>query len=106
MSFYGKMMSAVAATAIVGGCAAYVAGESAEVLSNARDTLYETAEYFVLREYEGRVALFREGEEEPVSVYSTTVSQINPADELLLRDGIRLRGMREVNRLLEDLEIE
>lgn len=106
MSFYGKMAGALAAVALIGGSAAYVAGQSAEVLADARETLYESAQYFLLCEQDGKIALFKEGESEPVVVYSTPISQINPADALLLRDGIRLRGMNEVCRLLEDLEIE
>ena len=106
MSFYGKMLGSLAAAAIIGGSAAYVAGESAEVLSHTREVLYDSAEFFVLGEYDGRIALFEEGNPEPIAVYSTPTTQINPADEALLREGIRVRGMNEVCRLLEDLEIE
>ena len=94
MSFYSKMISSLAALAIIGGGAAYVAEQSSEVLTHAKETIYDSAEYFIL------------GESEPLAVYSTAVSQINPADALMLRDGIRLRGMREVGRLLEDLDVE
>lgn len=53
----------------------------------------------------GAPALFRDGEEEPLEVYSTPMEEINPADAAKLAEGIRLRGISEVNRLLEDLEI-
>jgi hypothetical protein len=33
------------------------------------------------------------------------MEEINPADAAKLAEGIRLRGISEVNRLLEDLEI-
>lgn len=106
MSFYSKMISSLAALAIIGGGAAYVAEQSSEVLTHAKETIYDSAEYFILGEYNGKVALYKEGESEPLAVYSTAVSQINPADAVMLREGIRLRGMREVGRLLEDLDVE
>ncbi len=106
MSFYGKMLGSLAAIAIVGGSAAYMAGEGKEVLADVKESLNENVVCYVLREYDGSVALFVEGEDEPAAVFSTPISQINAADAYLLSDGIRLRGLNEVNRLLEDLEIE
>lgn len=106
MNFYGKLTGSLAALAIIGAGAAYAAGECSEVLAQAHELVSDTAACFIIKEYDGRVALFREGEEEPAAVYSTPVAQINPADARLLRDGIRLRGMSEVSRLLEDLDVE
>lgn len=105
MSFYGKMASAAMAVLIVGGCAAYAAGQGADVLAHTKEVLSET-ECYILTEHDGKIALYKEGAEEPMTVYSTAIGQINPADALLLRDGIRLKGMSEVLRLLEDLDIE
>ena len=103
MSFYGKLTGSLAALAIIGAGAAC---ECSDVLAQAQELVSDTAAYFVIKEYDGRVALFREGDDEPAAVYSTPVTQINPADARLLRDGIRLRGMSEVSRLLEDLDVE
>lgn len=104
MSLYGKMMGGLAALALLGGSTAYVAGIGGRVIEAAEQTAAEISCYIV-REYNGAPALFRDGEEEPLEVYSTPMEEINPADAAKLAEGIRLRGISEVNRLLEDLEI-
>lgn len=104
MSLYGKMMGGLTALALLGGSAAYVAGAGGKVLELAEQTAAE-ASCYIVREYNGVPALFRDGEEEPVAVYSTPMEDINPVDAAKLAEGIRLRGISEVNRLLEDLEI-
>lgn len=64
------------------------------------------SEYYVLREYDGKIALFRAPEPEPITVYETTPEALYPADAELLRDGIRLKSEGELNRLIEDLGLE
>ncbi len=61
---------------------------------------------FVVKEYNGKIALFSEIETDPIAVYSTPIDYINPTDAELLTDGIRLKSMDEVARLLEDLDVE
>ena len=64
------------------------------------------AAYFILREYEGKIALMEEGSDEPLAVYKTPISSLYPADAALLREGIRLKNRAEVSRLVEDLNLE
>lgn len=61
---------------------------------------------FVLREYNGHIALLEEGVDEPLAVYKTTIDSLYPADAELLKDGIRLSSRSELMRLVEDLELE
>lgn len=82
MSLYGKMAGGLIALTLVGGSAAYVASAA------------------------GSVALFSDDGTEPIAQYSTPIADVNPADAALLKEGIRLRGLTEVSRLLEDLDIE
>ncbi len=105
MSFYGRIAGGLVALALVGGSAAYAASAAEDVLSAAEQTAAELSCY-VVREYNGAVALFKDGSAEPLAVYSTPLEEINPLDAELLREGIRLRGLSEVSRLLEDLDIE
>ena len=60
---------------------------------------------FVLREYNGRIALFNESSDEPLAVYKTPLTSLYPGDMALLREGIRLKNRAEVTRLLADLDI-
>lgn len=61
---------------------------------------------FVLREYDGHIALLEEGVDEPLAVYKTTIDSLYPADAELLKEGIRLCSRSELMRLIEDLELE
>lgn len=105
MTFYGKAASALVALGIAGMCAAYTAKEGSEVLAQARLIADDVTHCYVIREHEGKIALFEDGDTEPLAVYSSEIGELTEADALLLRDGIRLRTMTEVSRLLEDLEI-
>lgn len=105
MSLYGKMAGGLIALTLVGGSAAYVASAACNVLEAAEQTAAQLSCY-VLREYNGSIALFSDESEEPIAQYTTPITEINPADAALLKEGIRLRGLTEVNRLLEDLDIE
>lgn len=66
----------------------------------------EDAVCFVLREYDGRIALFSESADEPLAVYDTPLDSLYPADIELMREGIRLKNRAEVTRLIEDLGVE
>lgn len=60
---------------------------------------------FILREYNGKVALFLENEEEPIAVYKTPVETFYPADKALLQKGICLGSREELVSLIDDLEL-
>lgn len=61
---------------------------------------------FVLREYDGKIALFQENEPQPIAVYETPPDALYPADAELLREGIRVKSEGEITRLIEDLDLE
>ncbi len=61
---------------------------------------------FVLREYDGRIALMEEGETDPIAIYNTPISSLYPKDAELLREGIRLENCTELSQLIEDLDLE
>lgn len=66
----------------------------------------EDAVCFVLREWNGKIALFSESSGEPLAVYETPINSLYPGDIELLRQGIRLKNRSEVARLIEDLGVE
>ncbi|MGN0684043.1 MAG: hypothetical protein ACI4JY_10250 [Oscillospiraceae bacterium] len=61
---------------------------------------------YVLREYDGKIALMEEGVSEPLAIYQTPISSLYPADAELIRSGIRLESAVELSQLIEDLELE
>ena len=105
MSLYGKMAGGLIAMTLERCSAAYVASAAGSVLEASEQTAAQLSCY-VLREYNGSVALFSDDGTEPIAQYSTPIADVNPADAALLKEGIRLRGLTEVSRLLEDLDIE
>ena len=105
MSLYGKLTSALVSVAIVGAGGAYLMSQSSEVMAEVT-SLAEELSCYTLREYQGKIGLFKGDSDEPAALYSIPVDGINPADLQLLREGISLRGLDEVVGLLEDLGIE
>lgn len=61
---------------------------------------------YVLREYNGKIALMEEGASEPLAIYQTPISSLYPADAELIKSGIRLESAAELSQLIEDLELE
>lgn len=55
-----------------------------------------------LREYQGKLAVFRAGESEPQQILDLDVSLLPPYDQGQLRAGIAAQGEEELARLLED----
>lgn len=105
MSMYGKMGGLLIAVAIAGGAASYIAKVGNSVVASANKLAAATSCYIV-REYNDGIALFEEGSEQPVAEFTLPAESISVADERLLEEGIRLSGIDDVLRLLEDLDIE
>ena len=61
---------------------------------------------YVLREYNGKIALFRENTPSPIAVYETPPSALYSADAALIAEGIRVKTDSEIARLIEDLGLE
>lgn len=105
MSIYGKMGGLLIAIAITGGAASYIANVGNSVVASANKLAATTSRYIV-REYNDGIGLFEEGNEQPVAEFTLPAESISAADERLLEEGIRLSGIDDVLRLLEDLDIE
>lgn len=105
MSLYGKLGGILLSTVIVGSAATYVADIGSNVIDRA-EALSVSASCYEVRAHEGGIAVFGEGSEQPISVYPMPVEGISEADIALLEKGIRIRGLEDVFRLLEDLDIE
>ncbi len=93
MSHFKRLLGITAALITAGSVTAHAAEPSA-------------IKYYVLREYNQSAALYEEGNPAPIVIYSTPLTSLNAADAELIKEGIRLRGMNEVSRLIEDLDIE
>ena len=96
--------AAVCAWAALGG----ITGQAPERENTAAAYSYvpscslAEAEY-VLREYDGCVAVFAAGEKKPVTLTDIEVRSLRRADRELLSAGLPCAGREEVLALLEDL---
>lgn len=91
MKKFGKIL---AAALVLASQAITLAGASADSVC------------YVLREYNGKIALMEDGVSEPLAIYQTPISSLYPADAELIRSGIRLESAAELSQLIEDLELE
>ncbi|MGN1001559.1 MAG: BofC C-terminal domain-containing protein [Oscillospiraceae bacterium] len=67
-----------------------------------RDRQPQTEQGFVLGEYDGRLAIFGQGEE-PISVTEIELGGLRAADREKVREGIPVTTQEELVALLEDL---
>ncbi len=57
---------------------------------------------YILREFDGKVALFAPGQELPFQMTDISVTSLPYADQAALRRGLVLRGEEALRRTLED----
>ena len=57
---------------------------------------------FIVKEYDGRIAVFTAGSFSPDKVYDTHVSQLPEYDQNLLVDGILANDREELRKIIED----
>jgi len=59
---------------------------------------------FILKEYEGKAALFRENSERPYQILDLEVWLLPEADRIALEQGIFAQDEAELRKILEDWE--
>lgn len=57
---------------------------------------------FIIKEYNGSVAVFESGKNLPFKTTETPVSDLPATDKELLKKGINVSGEEELSRILED----
>ena len=57
---------------------------------------------FILGSHGGFIALWKDGEPEPIRTFPYSVSSLPPADRQALERGIRIESREELLHLLED----
>ena len=60
---------------------------------------------YTLSEYQGQLALFRDGETEPIARYEAYTNLLPPGDAALIQAGIPVSTQEELQRLLEDFGV-
>ena len=58
---------------------------------------------YLVKEYEGKVAVFYDNVSDPETIYDTYVNELPQLDQQQLRDGIVVNTQEELRVLIEDL---
>lgn len=62
----------------------------------------EVKQNYRLKEYEGNIAVFKEGSNLPIKTTSISVKELPQADRDMLKEGINASSEEELSALLED----
>lgn len=67
-----------------------------------KEEILPKEEYWIIKEYEGRPAVFNGMNENPSEILDVSISSLPSSDRALLREGIRVYSESELSRLIED----
>ena len=59
-------------------------------------------DYYTIKEYQGKIAVFINAEPIPIDIYETYVYSLPEHDREALAKGIRVEGVEELQRIVED----
>lgn len=66
------------------------------------DSSADSAEKYTLRDYGGRIAVFKYGDDEPDEVFDIFTSSLPEGEIERLQKGITVEGEKALQRLIED----
>ena len=69
--------------------------ESDEILTTKK-------EYYTIKEYEGRIAVFENSDTNPLTIYDSYVSLLPESDRNRLKTGILVDNSQDLQRIIED----
>jgi 1-aminocyclopropane-1-carboxylate deaminase/D-cysteine desulfhydrase-like pyridoxal-dependent ACC family enzyme len=73
--------------------------ESSEII-----TMVSKTDVYTLKEYEGRIGIFHNDDTEPYQLIDVDVSTFSEEDQRLLKEGIKVFSVEELNQKIEDYE--
>lgn len=63
---------------------------------------YLAEDYYTVKEYQGKVAIFNSKSNLPLNIFDTYVSTLPQHDRMLLEEGITIENIEELQRIIED----
>lgn len=66
------------------------------------DNPYLANDYYTIAEYQGKIAVFKNGENVPMDIYNVYVSTLPQHDKTLLEQGIKIETPEELQKIIED----
>lgn len=59
-------------------------------------------QYYYVKEYQGKIAVFSENEKAPDTVYDVYIDNLPEKDKKLLKTGLRAESEEELQQIIED----
>ena len=59
-------------------------------------------DYYTIKEYDGKIAVFKNTEDTPITVYEAYISLLPEYDRNLLKKGIKAKSTEELQKIIED----
>ncbi|NMB30736.1 MAG: hypothetical protein GX988_04770 [Clostridiales bacterium] len=75
---------------------------SADAIQQSSQTQVTTAPFYIIKEYNGRIAVFISNQQEPMREYDTYVNTLPDKDKELLKNGIVAMNDEELRDRIED----
>lgn len=75
---------------------------SKDINNSIVENPYLADDYYILTEYEGKLAVFKNGDNVPISIYDTYIDTLPKHDKELIQKGIRVESTDSLQRLIED----
>lgn len=106
-TFLGTLFSIVVVSIITMVAAVYatdVRAQRAEASKQSEPVVEQTPEedIYMLKEYDGKLAVFVEGEEEPQDIFNVYIKTLPAFDQGQLHQGIKVESYGELLSLIED----
>lgn len=83
-------------------CAMILASSVATENKNQSEEPSTTLIIYTLRDYNGRIALFKYGENSPYQVYDIQVDSLPEKDVKTIKNGINISSEKELEQLIND----
>ena len=75
------------------------AGTSGEDAASRKPSLgYE----FIMKEYDGKIAVYKAGSNEPIRILDVYIVYLPEADKISLGEGIKIKDQEELNERIQD----
>lgn len=59
-------------------------------------------EFYTIKEYEGKIAVFKNNNSKPTTIYEAYVSLLPESDQIKLQNGITVNNTNDLQQIIED----
>ena len=71
-------------------------------IEKSSEALSKSEEFYILKEYNGKIAVYTSNSDKPIEITNASTAKLPKSDQEALKDGIKAKSKKELNRLLED----